>query len=212
MVRQVCTLCGKGSSPWFGRSAFYDFFQCSECGLLFADPKQHPDPESERERYLTHNNSWESLKYRAYLSRVFDDVRPYFKGLMRILDYGCGKEGVLPRMLREMGFEAEGYDPVFDMGVSTPLKEWDGIIVCETMEHFREPGKEIKRIKESLSEKGVLALKTGFYDNEVDLSEWWYARDFTHLAFYNRSTIEYIAAYLKKTLVYYNCKDIAVIR
>lgn len=39
----------------------------------------------------------------------------------------------------------------------------------------------------------MLALTTSLVDEATDVATWWYARDETHVSFYRRETLEWIA-------------------
>ena len=46
-----------------------------------------------------------------------------------------------------------------------------------------------------LNSKGVLGVMTGMLDNWKNFPDWYYHRDPTHIAFYSKNTMQWIAKY-----------------
>lgn len=73
--------------------------------------------------------------YGAFSARWFDKIRFISEsvGSPEILDYGCGKGGLV-RALNEAGYRASGYDPAVEEFSSRP-KPSDIVICTDVLEH-----------------------------------------------------------------------------
>jgi SAM-dependent methyltransferase len=106
------------------------------------------------------------------------------------LDYGCGPTNVMSELLKQHSFAVDDYDPNF---FNHPLeKQYDFIICHEVCEHFENPQQDFNHIKELLNPNGVLFLRTRLYQPNQVFSQWSYARDKTHVCFYNEATIDWL--------------------
>ena len=85
------------------------------------------------------------------------------------------------------------YDPFFFKDDLIFSKKYDFITCTETMEHFFDPAKEIKRLDKMLAKEGVLGLMTNFLSDEKGFEQWYYRKDPTHVVFYRPRTFEIIA-------------------
>jgi len=169
------------------------FWKCLNCELIFKDPSVFPSQKNEKARYDTHNNDAEDSKYLDYLKRLFD-LTSIESG--SILDYGCGPSKGLAALVKKEKFKnlsVDSYDPYFFREADLS-KKYDLIFASEVFEHFFDPKKEIQKILLMLSPKGKLAVSTEFHDDKA-ISEWWYARDPTHVVFYGRKTFEWMAEF-----------------
>lgn len=167
------------------------FWKCSNCDLIFKDLKDFPSFSNEKERYETHNNDDSDLNYLKYLNRLF--TLTDLKG-GSVLDYGCGPSKGLAALVANKGLEGvfvESYDPIF-LKDANLNKKYDLAFASESFEHFFNPKLEIKKILNLLAPKGKLAVSTEFHDGKK-ISEWWYARDPTHVVFYGTKTFEWMA-------------------
>jgi 2-polyprenyl-3-methyl-5-hydroxy-6-metoxy-1,4-benzoquinol methylase len=72
-------------------------------------------------------------------------------------------------------------------------RTYDFVTCTEVMEHFHEPGRELAIIARLLRRGSLLAVSTALIDDGTDFSTWWYARDETHVSFYRRKTLAWIA-------------------
>ncbi|MCB0385529.1 MAG: hypothetical protein KDD43_09060, partial [Bdellovibrionales bacterium] len=63
--------CELGPSPYcYVESTERNYWLCPVCDLVFLDPQQRPDPQQEKDRYLSHNNDPADPRYQRYLSLV----------------------------------------------------------------------------------------------------------------------------------------------
>ena len=167
--------------------------------MISVSPADLPNLAAEKTRYLEHNNEVHDPDYRAFLSRLWVHVRQRVaKGAMG-LDYGAGPGPALVAMMREDGFEVEGYDPIFDPRPELLERTYDFLVCTETAEHMHRPGDEFTRLDGMLRPGGVLGVMTSFAvdpddpENMAAFENWNYRRDPTHVAFYSAGTMEWIA-------------------
>ncbi len=168
-----------------------------------------PDLATERERYLQHNNEVDDPDYRAFLSRLWDRIRPLLPAGATGLDHGAGPGPALVAMMREDGFEVEGYDPIFEPRPELLQRTYDFVVCTETLEHMHRPGKDIKRLDRMIRPDGLLGVMTGMLDDVGSFESWYYRRDPTHVAFYSVETMEWIARH-KGWRLELLAKDVAV--
>ncbi|MCK5738287.1 class I SAM-dependent methyltransferase [bacterium] len=187
-----CRLCENQQLECAGVVRNRDYRRCPRCGCAFMDSHFLPDPEEEKARYLTHNNSMEDAGYVKMLSRIVDLAKQWVPRSSNVLDYGCGFAPVLVELLRLAGFSAEGYDPFF-FPLELKKEKFDLVTSVEAFEHFASPAREISRIIELLDTQGYLIIQTNLLTDEMDFSKWWYVNDLTHVFFYSLKTFEWIA-------------------
>ena len=188
-----CPLCGSRRVPPFATQGVRRFLRCGRCDLIFLDPAQRLGPGEERARYETHRNDPRDPDYRTFLDRLFAPLLERLAPGARGLDYGSGPGPTLSRMLTEAGHPTVDYDPFFARREELLDRTWDFVTCSETAEHFFDPGREFRRLDRLLAPGGWLGLMTGIVDDTVDFGAWWYARDPTHVAFYSRAALAWIA-------------------
>ena len=177
-----------------------DYFHCDTCDLVFVPPKFHLDTDAARQRYLTHDNNPDDPDYRRFLSRLWDELRPRLHVGARGLDYGAGPGPALAAMIKEDGFSAALYDPIFHPDESVLAHTYDFITCTETVEHFATPRADFLRLNELLAPGAYLAIMTDILEDIRKFPDWYYHRDPTHVAFYSPNTFQWIAAWLDLTL------------
>lgn len=188
-----CPLCGSRRVPPFATQGVRRFLRCGRCDLIFLDPAQRLGPGEERARYETHRNDPRDPDYRTFLDRLLAPLLERLAPGARGLDYGSGPGPTLSRMLTEAGHPTVDYDPFFARREELLDRTWDFVTCSETAEHFFDPGREFRRLDRLLAPGGWLGLMTGIVDDTVDFGAWWYARDPTHVAFYSRAALAWIA-------------------
>lgn len=190
--KDICRLCGAagGLEPIEGPDR-REYYLCGKCYLINVAKKDLPDARTEKERYLTHQNSIESEGYVRFLSQAIDPARDFINKDMIGLDYGCGPAPTLSRLLNARGYACQDYDPFF---VEHDLARPFGFIFCtEVFEHFFYPAEEIKKLRALLEDDGILVVMTEMWRNTGDLAGWHYARDDSHVAFYHSRTFDHIS-------------------
>ncbi len=183
-----CPLCFHGSNP-----LFENYFHCPQCDLRFLDPKYHLTPEQEKQRYLSHNNDVTDKRYQKFVSPLVDEVKAHCVQGSCGLDFGSGSGPVLAMLLKENGYQVEMYDPYFCPNPSVLEKYYDFIVSCEVIEHFYSPHVEFTKLKKLLKNGGVLGVMTSIYSEEIDFENWYYRRDPSHVVFYSKKTLQWIA-------------------
>lgn len=190
-VVPACPLCGGGAAP-FHRSD-RDFLRCGTCALTFVPAEQHQDPEDERARYATHQNSPADKGYRDFLDRLLAPLAARLAPRARGLDFGSGPGPTASVMMRERGFIMRDYDPFFAPN-DAPLRDtYDFVICTEVVEHFRRPAEHYKTLDALLEPGGALGVLTGVLEDDAAFPAWWYHRDATHIAFYRPETLAWVA-------------------
>ena len=132
-------------------------------------------------------------RYRDFLSRLWNVLRPKLTAGATGLDYGCGPGPALVQMMREEGFKTRKYDLYFFPDTAPLTKEYDFIACTETVEHLRKPRETLALFDSLLKSNGILGIMTGILDDRSKFADWGYQRDPTHIAFYSRKTMRWIA-------------------
>lgn len=189
----VCTLCEnedefKEVKAW-GKQQLW---LCEECKLLFRPSSDLVSQTEEKQRYLTHNNSLEDEAYVAFLLRAFNAAEDYLHNGEKILDYGCGYNPVFAKLMIQKGWGCDYFDPIF-FPEGIRQNRYKNIFCIETAEHFNCPLQDWNKMNRSLEEDGILTVMTELWSNEKMLSNWHYINDKTHVSFYHKETLQWIA-------------------
>ena len=168
-----------------------DYRACNECKLIFTETPFLPSEKSEKERYLTHNNGIQYKGYVNFLNRAIEPALYLLDEYMHGLDFGCGPVPTLSLILEKIGIRCDDYDPFFFPDI--PVKCYDFIFATESFEHFFYPAKEISLIKDLLKPGGILIIMTETWKSTGEFTDWYYAKDFTHVSFFHNKTFEFIA-------------------
>ncbi len=209
-MANLCQFCGTHTERVFhdGRRPFV---HCPECDLIAVPPKWHISHDAQRRRYEQHRNTFENNGYTQMLSRPIALIRTHAPDTRRVLDYGSGPSPVLVEMLLQAGYDARGYDPIFNSATDMALP-FDAVMCIEVFEHFAEPYGEIERIIQLIRPGGLLILQTLFHPGPMRLEDWWYIRDPTHIAFYSHKTLDKIGQTFGLKCVCRDDKNLAVFR
>jgi len=183
----LCPLCANNKCTALGTG----FSRCSECQLIFKSV--YLTKEQERARYETHENSIENEGYVKFLTPALEAVVDRARAGAQGLDYGCGPQPVLAHMLNQKGFVTGYYDPFFFPEGLKLDKKFDFITCTEAAEHFFKPHKEFEKIFSLLKPNGFAVVMTEMFHESMDIESWYYAKDPTHVCFYSRETILWIA-------------------
>lgn len=187
-----CPLCGRrGPFETVDGADRRDYLLCEGCRLIFVPREQHLSRADEKARYETHRNSIEDEGYCRFLRQLLDPIRGYLEPGMRGLDYGCGPGPTLSLLAAQAGLDCADYDPLFfDVEPDPP---YDFILSTECLEHFRSPKDELARIVGMLRPTGYLGVMTELWQSRQAFRDWYYTRDPTHIAFYHRESMDWIA-------------------
>lgn len=176
------------------------YFLCEECSLIFVDPYYYLSPEPERARYLEHDNGLHHRGYVNFLQRIIRPSLQYITPEMKGLDYGCGPEPTLSKLLARQSIRCYDYDPLFDF--DHPLEIYDFVFATECMEHFHRPYQEWQNISELIKGEGILSIMTEQWETLGAFRDWYYKRDLTHISFYHAQTFECISQHFGYDILY----------
>jgi hypothetical protein len=216
----ACPLCRSGDCGRFARPRSRLFFLCGSCGLVFVPQECHLTPDDERARYALHDNHPDDAGYVKYLSTIADEALSLVPGQPAVLDFGSGPNQVLTGLLRQRGAQCIAHDPLYGLVAdeAASRRRFDLVVACESLEHLREPRRDIEYIAHCVKPSGFVYAHTRLYgtaenaaaDFVADFVEWWYAQDPTHLCFYCGKTMETVAKILGKEIVRTNGKDTVI--
>lgn len=151
-----------------------------------------PDRATELATYRRHQNDPEDPRYRAFLARLVEPLRRRLQPGMVGLDFGCGPGPALAPMLARHGLEVDDYDPFFRP--CPPRRTGYDFIACsEVVEHLHAPGRVFRTLDRLLRPSGWLGVMTGMLEDDAGFAGWWYRRDPTHVSFFRRDTMRWIA-------------------
>ena len=197
MSAESCPLCLSADTRPFHKggkaSGYRDFFQCGECDMVFVPRSQLLDAADQKARYLEHNNDIDDPAYRDFLGRMYYALRPHLKPRARGLDYGAGPGPALQQMMIEDGFEAYTYDIFFYPDEAILSTTYDFVTCTETAEHFDDPRREFDSLDGLMRSGGWLGVMTGMLEQWDEFPGWYYHRDPTHVNFFSKSTMQWIA-------------------
>ncbi|SFC99101.1 Methyltransferase domain-containing protein [Thiohalospira halophila DSM 15071] len=188
-----CPLCGGVHLSLFGRDRRRSYWRCRACELVSVPPDQRPDPAEERAEYDRHENHPDDPGYRRFLGRLFEPLAERCPPPARGLDFGCGPGPALAAMGRERGYEMSLYDPLYADEASVLAADYDFITATEVVEHLHDPGRTLECLLRRLRPGGWLGLMTQLVINAERFATWRYKDDPTHVAFFSRQTLEWLA-------------------
>lgn len=192
-----CPLCQTNQTHPFAQAHQREYFECHLCRLIYMHPNQHLSPKEERKRYETHNNNPTDPNYRNFLNRLATPLMEHLVKGAEGLDYGSGPGPTLSIMLKEHGFSMAIYDPFFAPDPKSLTRTYDFITCTETVEHFFNPHKEFQQFNHLLRPGGWLGIMTEIRQEDCPFEQWYYVRDNTHVCFYNKDTMAYLATHFK---------------
>lgn len=195
-----CILCESSDAALFKvkKKPERDYFHCSECDLIFADPSQRLDASEEKARYDHHQNE-ETQGYVSFLNPLVKEIHSYFtaSGIestkISVLDFGCGPTALLSKLLNEKGYRTNNYDLFYFPDKEAFKYNYHLITSTEVWEHLHNPKVEIERMLRVLKSSGLLAVMTSAHHGEAVFSDWYYRRDLTHVTFFSEKTMNWIA-------------------
>ena len=192
MTRPIkCLLC-KSNTNLFFEDKNKKYYKCDNCLSIMLDPSNHVTDEEEKERYETHNNDINDIRYQNFVSPIVESVRNNYNTNHLGLDYGAGTGPVITSILEKEGYNIKLYDPYFHYYPENLCEKYDYIICSEVIEHFYHPYDEFAKLSNILKEKGSIICMTSIYDDGIDFNNWTYKNDKTHVFFYHKKGLEWI--------------------
>jgi len=207
----LCPLCSSARSEKLSTTGSRRYYLCQHCQLIFLDSKQHPLPGEESSRYLEHHNSPEEDGYVQFLYKAIGPMLAYLHPYMQGLDYGCGHTPVLSQLIvRHHRMNCHAYDPFFFPDL--PYQPFDYVFSTETFEHFFTPAHAIDHIVRHMKRGAYLCIMTQLRKKVEAFDRWWYRRDPTHVCFYHRQTVAYIAKHWSMKILYEDGSSVFVLQ
>lgn len=188
-----CPLCAAPRAGVFAAAGGRLYHRCGCCLLTFLAPAERPSRATELATYRQHRNDPGDPRYRAFLARLTEPLLEHLRPGMVGLDFGCGPGPTIRPMLAERGLEVIDYDPLFRPDRAALARRYDFITCSEAIEHFFDPGRELTRLEGLLRPGGWLGVMTRMLTDDAGFARWWYRRDPTHVAFFRRETMTWIA-------------------
>ncbi len=188
-----CPLCFHPLTNWKS-IADQQFLECTHCKAICRAPQDYLSAKAEKSRYHLHQNDVNDNGFQNFVKPLVHDIEQRHSFNQLGLDYGCGPEPVITKLLTDQGFRIKLYDPFFYKANKHLLFSYNYIITCEVIEHFYQPEKEFKLLHHLLFPGGSLYCKTNFLtpERKADFENWWYKNDPTHVFFYAKETLLYI--------------------
>lgn len=169
-----------------------DYYQCSQCRLVFVPPFQYLTPEQEKAHYDLHQNSPDDQAYRQFLSRLAEPLIAELKTGMSGLDFGSGPGPTLSVMLEEAGFDMAIYDVFYANAEAVLQIDYDFVTATEVIEHLSKPGEVLEQLWSKIKPGGWFGLMTKMVLDKAAFNQWHYKNDQTHICFYSRETFKYL--------------------
>ena len=200
----TCPLCESKDYSQIHKDSLREYLSCSGCEFVFVPKPYHLSETDEKLRYDTHNNNPMDVRYRQFLSQLTEPLLKKIPDDSYGLDFGSGPGPTLSLMLEEKGHHVELYDKFYASKGSIFNKRFDFITATEVIEHLRDPMLEFKRLASALRVNGYFALMTHLLTKETDFSNWYYKNDPSHIGFFNKQSLVYLAKELKLELDIYS--------
>ena len=188
-----CPLCHFEATQSYHQDENTRYLYCLCCGLVFVPKQFHLSPEKEKSRYDQHKNNPNDKGYRAFLSQLFDPVLAIIDKGAKGLDFGSGPGSTLSLMFAEQGYQVTLFDKFYANNPVVFNQCYDFITATEVLEHLSAPSIELNRLFASLKKSGVLAVMTQMMDSKIDFATWHYKNDPTHICFFSKKTMRYLA-------------------
>ena len=195
-----CVLCDSNEIQTYYSNENLSYLQCLNCDLVFLPNSFHLNNTDEKSRYDLHQNNVNDIGYRSFLSTVFGPVDKYIEPDAKGLDFGSGPGPTLSLMFEDKGYKVDLYDKYYADNKQVFGKTYDFITATEVLEHLDNPKDEIDRLFSMLNTNGVLAVMTQLLDEKIDFATWHYKNDPTHICFFSKKTLHYLAKKYKAKL------------
>ncbi len=147
--------------------------QCNNCGVIFGPQKMMDMTEDQlSDEYNIHYSVYEEGDSTEAEIRTFHLLDPTHEGVY--LNYGCGNSSKTLQILNDEGWNVFGFDPserdICNIGNKKVSQEYlknnkfDGIFSNNVLEHFYNPIKELKFIKNCLKNEGRMSHTTPCFE------------------------------------------------
>jgi 2-polyprenyl-3-methyl-5-hydroxy-6-metoxy-1,4-benzoquinol methylase len=174
-------------------------------------PDYHLGPDAEKTHYDNHRNIVDDPGYRMFLQRLAQPLIEQLAPASRGLDFGCGPGPALADILQQAGFSVQLYDLYYYPDNSVLDSKYDFITATEVIEHLAQPWQTLQMLWQLLQPGGTLGLMTKQVIDRRRFANWHYIRDPTHIAFYSRGTMIWLAERLDAELEWFG-DDVVLLR
>lgn len=195
-----CPLCRSLKTTLFYQDK-RDYYQCSECLMVFVTEHQFLSLAAEKAMYDRHNNSPDDPYYRTFLGRLFKPVAERLAPQSLGLDFGSGPGPTLSLMFEEVGHNMMLYDKFYAPDEQVFMQTYDFITSSEVVEHLSQPREELERLWSSLKPNGILGIMTKRILNYDAFTQWHYKNDPTHICFFSINSFQWLAQHWDATLI-----------
>lgn len=177
--RQMCPNCEQDPvRPVFTIAAGNRVVECAGCKLQFAEV--YPEYDNADAEIYDYGYFEEAIARNAPREKVFarllDEIEGVLGGKGRLLDVGAG-EGTLLKVAAERGWHAEGTELSSAMvayvrdelgltmhqgileDMALPPTSFDAIVLNHVLEHVKNPGTTLVKIRELLKPSGVVRIE-----------------------------------------------------
>ena len=206
-INNSCPLCLSKGNVFFYSDSFRDYYRCYKCNLIHIPPSQYIPREAEFAEYNKHQNSQEDSGYRKFLSRLFNPLSLQLSPGSHGLDFGCGPGPTLSVMFEEAGYSVDLYDPFYAPDTNVFKHQYDFITASEVVEHLHNPLKELDLLWSLLKPGGWLGVMTKLALDREEFSKWHYKDDPTHVCFFSKKTMNWLAEKWTTEALYFG-KDV----
>ena len=188
----TCPLCKIQESKFYFQDKKRDYFQCTNCELVYVLVDSLLSSSEEESIYNLHENNPSDPRYRDFMNRLLVPFDKHIKG--EGLDFGCGPGPVISTMLKDRNVEIFEYDPIFKNDLDLIDRHYDFIISTEVVEHIYNLKEDFEKVLSLLRPLGALGLMTSFYPSDMNAFKGWgYKNDPTHVRFFSEKTFHWIA-------------------
>lgn len=188
-----CPLCGDTRTGIHHVDRARAWLRCPSCALVFVPQQYHLTRDAEKRRYDQHRNDPGDPAYRGFLSALYLPLRARLPSGAAGLDFGSGPGPTLSLMFAEAGHPMRIYDPFYAPDRSVLQQTYDFVTCSETAEHFCAPASAWESLVGLVKPGGWLGVMTAMLDGVSDFSRWYYKDDPTHVSFYSRASIDWLA-------------------
>ncbi|MET2900604.1 class I SAM-dependent methyltransferase [Vibrio rotiferianus] len=189
----TCPLCQNQRTHHFFEDKQREYLQCEQCSLVFVNPDQRLDAETEKAHYDLHENNSEDMGYRRFLARIADPVAERISPQSNGIDFGCGPGPTLSLMLEEAGHNMALYDLYYHPDTSVLERQYDFMTATEVIEHLYHPDMVWKQWLNLVKPGGWIGLMTKMVIDVEAFRAWHYKNDPTHVVFFSRDTFQFLA-------------------
>ncbi|MAB21512.1 MAG: 2-polyprenyl-3-methyl-5-hydroxy-6-metoxy-1,4-benzoquinol methylase [Idiomarina sp.] len=197
----LCTLCFSASES-FCEDKKRQYFRCTVCDMIFADPQAHLPQDEEKAIYDFHQNDSHDTRYREFLSQLSIPLLEKLSTGMTGLDFGSGPGPTLSLMLEEHGMKMSIYDIFYAPDSGQLSRQYDFVTCSEVVEHFNQPGKTWPQLISLVKPQGYIGVMTWMFTKKTaeQFNQWSYKGDPTHVSFYTPETMQWIAQHFQLKL------------